>query len=74
MRSGLIIASALVALALPMAAQAQGVARGAQDGARDGRSVAGAVPVGGVKGVLGIPQRTGVRRSHRRAYYHRRRR
>jgi gas vesicle protein len=60
-------ASVLVALAMPLAAQAQGVVRGAEEGAAAGNRAAGPVGgavgagvggiVGGVEGVLGIPQR-----------------
>jgi len=60
-------ASVLVALAMPSAAQAQGVVRGAEEGAAAGNRAAGPVGgavgagvggiVGGVEGVLGIPQR-----------------
>src|SRR5664279_4893453 len=60
-------ASVLVALAMPSAAQAQGVVRGAEEGAAGGNRAAGPVGgavgagvggiVGGVEGVLGIPQR-----------------
>ena len=59
--------SVLVALAMPLAAQAQGVVRGAEEGAAAGNRAAGPVGgavgagvggiVGGVEGVLGIPQR-----------------
>lgn len=78
-----IIAAAAVAafMALPIAAQAQGIVRGAQDGAATGNRAAGPVggvvggavgagvggAVGGVKGVLGIPQDTRTRRRVRRA-------
>jgi hypothetical protein len=75
--------AALVILALPLAAQAQGIVRGAQEGVDQGNRVAGPVggavggvvggavggAVGGVKGVLGIPQQTGVH--HYRHYRHR---
>lgn len=64
-------------LAVPIAANAQGVVRGAQEGAAVGNRAAGPVGgavgavgggvvggvAGGVKGVLGIPQRSGVRRT-----------
>jgi gas vesicle protein len=60
-------ASVLVALAMPSAAQAQGVVRGAEEGAAAGNRAAGPVGgavgagvggiVGGVEGVLGTPQR-----------------
>jgi hypothetical protein len=70
-------AAVLITLDLPVAAQAQGVVRGAQEGAAVGNRAAGPVGgavgavgggivggvAGGVKGVLGIPQRTGVRRT-----------
>lgn len=63
-------ASVLAALAMPLAAQAQGVVRGAEEGAAAGNRAAGPVGgavgagvggvvggiEGGVKGVLGIPQ------------------
>jgi hypothetical protein len=63
----------LAVLAMPLAAQAQGVVRGAEEGAAAGNRAAGPVGgavggvvggveggvVGGVKGILGIPQRTG---------------
>lgn len=66
-------ASVLAALAMPLAAQAQGVVRGAEEGAAAGNRAAGPVGgavgagvggvvggiEGGVKGVLGIPQRHG---------------
>ena len=72
------IAAAL--LLVPAAAGAQGVVRGAQDGAAVGNRAAGPVggaagtvvggavggAVGGVKGVLGIPQDTAPRRGYRR--------
>ena len=47
----------LAALALPMAAQAQGTVRGAQEGAAEGNRAAG--PVGAVVGgaVLGVEER-----------------
>src|SRR6516165_7217887 len=71
------IAAILGICALPMAAQAQGIGRGAAEGAAVGNSAAGPVGAvvggtvggvaggvtGGVKGVLGVPQQTG--------YYHR---
>jgi hypothetical protein len=60
-------ASVLAALAVPLAAQAQGVVRGAEEGAAAGNRAAGPVGgavgagvggvEGGVKGVLGIPER-----------------
>jgi hypothetical protein len=56
-------ASILATLAMPVAAQAQGVARGAEEGAAAGNRAAGPVGgavgagVGGVKEVLGIPER-----------------
>ena len=70
-------AAALAVLALPLAAQSQGVVRGAQDGAAVGNRAAGPVGgavgavgggvvggvAGGVKGVLGVPQDTRVRRT-----------
>lgn len=62
-------------LALPVAANAQGVPRGATEGARVGNQAAGPVGgaagavvggvaggvAGGVKGVLGVPQNTAVK-------------
>jgi hypothetical protein len=70
----------LVILAMPLAAQAQGVVRGAQQGAAQGEHVAGPIGgavgtvvggafggvAGGVKGILGIPQST----SHYRHHHH----
>lgn len=60
-------AAALLALALPVAAQAQGLVRGAQEGAADGSAAAGPIGaiVGGavgaatgtVNGILGIDTR-----------------
>lgn len=64
-------ASVLTVLAMPLAAQAQGVVRGAEEGAAAGNRAAGPVGgavgagvggvvggiEGGVKGVFGIPQR-----------------
>src|ERR1035438_20976 len=69
----IITAGVLVVLAMPLAAQSQGVIRGAEEGAATGSRAAGPVGgavggvvggveggiVGGVKGILGIPQRTG---------------
>ena len=66
-------AGVLAVLAMPLAAQAQGVVRGAEEGAAAGNRAAGPVGgavgagvggvvggiEGGVKGVLGIPQRNG---------------
>ncbi len=68
-----ILAAVIVSLSLPVTAEAQGIGRGAAEGAATGSRAAG--PVGGlvggvvggavggaagaVKGVLGIPQRTG---------------
>jgi hypothetical protein len=66
-------------LALPLAAQAQGIVRGGERGAAEGERAAGPAGavvggvvggvaggvVGGVKGVLGIP------RHHRHVYYDR---
>jgi len=74
MKFNLIIAAGVLAvLAMPLAAQSQGVIRGAEEGAAAGNRAAGPVGgavggvvggveggiVGGVKGILGIPQRTG---------------
>ena len=57
-------ASVLATLAIPLAAQAQGVVRVAEEGAAVGNRAAGPVEgavgggvVGGVKGALGIPER-----------------
>ena len=60
---------ALAVLAVPVAAQAQSVIRGANEGASIGNRAAGPVGgavgasvggvVGGIEGILGIPQRTG---------------
>ena len=60
---------ALAVLAMPLAAQAQSVIRGANEGASVGNRAAGPVGgavgagvggvVGGIEGLLGIPQRTG---------------
>jgi hypothetical protein len=69
----MIAAGVLAILAMPLAAQSQGVIRGAEEGAVTGNRAAGPVGgavggvvggveggiVGGVKGILGIPQRTG---------------
>ena len=81
MKFNLIIAAGVLAvLAMPLAAQSQGVIRGAEEGAATGNRAAGPVGgavggvvggveggiVGGVKGILGIPQRTGS--SGRRAW------
>ncbi|GJE44370.1 DUF1236 domain-containing protein [Methylobacterium soli] len=62
-----LLAASAIALALPMAAQAQGLVRGAEQGARDGGDAAGPVGaiVGGavgaatgtVGGILGIDDR-----------------
>lgn len=70
------VSTAVAILAMPFAAGAQGIGRGAAEGSDTGNRVAG--PVGGlvggvvggavggasgaVKGVLGIPQRTDYRR------------
>jgi hypothetical protein len=75
----------LAVLALPAAAQAQGIVRGAEQGAAVGNRAAGPVGgavggavggvaggvVGGVKGVLGVPQNTGSVQRHRT--YHKKR-
>ena len=56
-------AAIVVAMSLPVVAQAQGVPAGAERGARDGERAAGPVGavvggvVGGVAGVLGVDQR-----------------
>lgn len=79
-------AAALAIFALPMAANAQGVPRGAAQGADIGNRAAGPVGgaagavvggvaggvVGGVKGVVGIPQRTGLPHRNRHRRHHRR--
>ncbi|GBU18372.1 MULTISPECIES: DUF1236 domain-containing protein [Methylobacterium] len=62
-----LLAASAIALALPMAAQAQGLVRGAEQGARDGGDAAGPVGaiVGGavgaatgtVGGILGVDDR-----------------
>jgi hypothetical protein len=70
-------AAVLTLLAMPLAAQAQGVIGGAQEGARVGNRAAGPVGgavgavgggvvggvVGGVRGAIGAPTRSGVRRA-----------
>jgi hypothetical protein len=63
----------LAILAMPLAAQAQGIIGGAQDGAHEGNRAAGPVgavvggtvgaAVGGAEGVIGVP--------HHRHYYYR---
>jgi hypothetical protein len=72
--------AAAVLFVLPAAVLAQGVVRGAQEGAAVGKRAAGPVGgavgavgggvvggvAGGVKGVLGIPQQSGVRRTSTR--------
>ncbi|SIQ26686.1 MULTISPECIES: hypothetical protein [unclassified Bosea (in: a-proteobacteria)] len=74
-------------LALPVAASAQGIPRGAATGARVGNEAAGPVGgavggvvggavggvTGGVKGVLGVPQKTSVGAGHRRHHMKRHR-
>jgi hypothetical protein len=79
MKSRVIWAAAALFI-LPAAVQAQGVVRGAQEGAAVGNRAAGPVGgavgavgggvvggvAGGVKGVLGIPQQSGVRRTSTR--------
>jgi hypothetical protein len=69
----MIAAGVLAVLAMPPAAQAQGIIRGTEEGAAAGNRAAGPVGgavggvvggveggiVGGDKGILGIPQRTG---------------
>ena len=73
-------AAVLTLLAMPFAAEAQGIVGGAQEGARAGNRAAGPVGgavgavgggvvggvVGGVKGVLGVPESRGVRRANYR--------
>jgi len=75
----LLVAIGLAGLAIPAAADAQGIVRGAQEGATVGDRAAGPVGgavggavggvaggvAGGVKGVLGIPQNTGSIHRHR---------
>jgi hypothetical protein len=74
-------AGVAVVLSLPLAAQAQGIVRGAQEGAAAGNRAAGPVGgavgagvggvvggiEGGVEGVLGIPQRRGSTNARDRA-------
>lgn len=83
--NGKVLAAAIVGavLSLPLAAQGQGLVRGAQDGAAVGNRAAGPVggvvggavgagvggAVGAVKGVLGIPQDTRPRSRQARRYY-----
>jgi len=72
-----IMAAALTFIAMPFAAQAQGVVRGANEGAYEGNRAAGPVgevvggvlggAVGGVDGVLGIRHH----RYHRDRFYDR---
>jgi hypothetical protein len=76
-------ATAFAILALPLAANAQGVPRGAAEGADIGSKAAGPVGgvagavvggvtggvVGGVKGIVGVPQQTAVPRRHYRHYH-----
>ena len=71
-RTKLLAVTLMSLVALPLAAQAQGVRRGAAEGAAAGNRAAGPVGgvvggavggvvggvAGGVKGVLGIPQQT----------------
>lgn len=74
MKFNLMIGTTLLAvLVMPLAAQAQGIIRGAEEGAAVGNRAAGPVGgavggvvggveggvVGGIKGILGIPQRNG---------------
>lgn len=75
-------ATALAICVLPLAADAQGIPRGAAQGADVGNRAAGPVGgaagavvggvaggvVGGVKGVIGIPQKTGMPRRHHRQH------
>jgi gas vesicle protein len=64
----MIAAGVLAVLAMPLAAQSQGVIRGAEEGAAAGNRTAGPAGgavggvVGGVKGILGIPQRSAAGR------------
>lgn len=84
MKTRLIAAAlALVIGGLPLAAEAQGIRRGAIDGSQTGGHVAGPVgsvvggvvggavggAVGGVKGILGIPQDTRYRYRNQRRYH-----
>jgi hypothetical protein len=75
--------AAVAILMTPIAAQAQGIGRGAAQGAAVGNHAAGPVGavvggaaggvaggvVGGVKGVLGVPQRTGYGYHHYRRHH-----
>jgi hypothetical protein len=78
MKKNLLIGSAFLAvLAMPLAAQAQGVPGGAAHGFDEGNRIAGPVGgvIGGVEGVLGIDQRYYVSetphyRHHRRHHHH----
>ncbi|HEY8566847.1 MAG TPA: hypothetical protein VIL65_15225 [Beijerinckiaceae bacterium] len=81
---GLLGLALVATLALPFAAEAQGIVRGAAQGADVGNRAAGPVGgvvggavggvtggvVGGVKGVLGVPQNTTVprRKASRKVY------
>jgi hypothetical protein len=87
MKKNLLIGSAFLAvLAMPLAAQAQGVPGGAAHGFYEGNRIAGPVGavvgtavggvIGGVEGVLGIDQRYYVSetpryRHHWRRHHHR---
>lgn len=78
----------LAMLAMPFAANAQGIVGGAREGAYRGERAAGPVggvvggaigagvggAVGGVKGVLGIPDRRAHRHYHHRKRHYRHRR
>jgi hypothetical protein len=81
MKARFVLAAAVLAvLAMPLAAEAQGVIGGAQEGARVGNRAAGPVGgavgavgggvvggvVGGVKGAIGVPQRSVRRASYSR--------
>jgi phage tail tape-measure protein len=79
MRATILISALGLVMLAPMAADAQGVVRGAQEGAAVGNHTAGPVGAavggavggvaggvaGGVKGVLGVPQNTGTVKRHR---------
>jgi hypothetical protein len=84
MKKNLLIGSAFLAvLAMPLAAQAQGVPGGAAHGFDEGNRIAGPVGavvgtavggvIGGVEGVLGIDQRYYVSETPRYRHHWRRR-
>ncbi|MFI4961286.1 MAG: hypothetical protein ACHP82_07540 [Hyphomicrobiales bacterium] len=78
MKMNLLIGSAFLAvLAIPLAAQAQGVPGGAAHGFNEGNRIAGPIGavvgtvVGGVEGVLGLDQRYYVSETpHHRHHHH----